>query len=82
MVDYDVTSNWGNWTYSAGVGNDARGFRFFNIHTQSAQYDPDGAFARHWLPTLGTSAYPAPMVDLFASAKSNEAQYRKAVGWT
>ena len=81
LVDYDVTSNWGNWTYSAGVGNDARGFRFFNIHKQSAQYDPDGAFVRHWLPDLGTSAYPSPMVDLFASAKVNEAKYRKAVGW-
>jgi len=81
LVDYDVTSNWGNWTYSAGVGNDARGFRFFNIHKQTAQYDPDGAFVRHWLPDLGTSAYPSPMVDLFASAKVNEAKYRKAVGW-
>lgn len=82
LVDYDVTSNWGNWTYSAGVGNDARGFRFFNIHKQAAQYDPDGAFVQHWLPTLGTPAYPAPMVDLFASAKATEAAYRRAVGWT
>jgi deoxyribodipyrimidine photo-lyase len=82
LVDYDVTSNWGNWTYSAGVGNDARGFRFFNIHKQAAQYDPDHAFVKHWIPELGTSAYPEPMVDLFASAKLNEAKYRQAVGWT
>lgn len=25
LVDYDVASNWGNWAYVAGVGNDPRG---------------------------------------------------------
>ncbi|MEM9164720.1 MAG: DASH family cryptochrome, partial [Cyanobacteria bacterium P01_F01_bin.4] len=30
LIDYDVCSNWGNWNYTAGVGNDARGFRYFN----------------------------------------------------
>ncbi|MEM7759541.1 MAG: DASH family cryptochrome, partial [Cyanobacteria bacterium P01_A01_bin.40] len=34
LVDYDVCSNWGNWNYTAGVGNDARGFRYFNIAKQ------------------------------------------------
>lgn len=52
LVDYDVGSNWGNWAYVAGVGNDARGFRFFNVHKQAGNYDADGAFARHWLPEL------------------------------
>lgn len=52
LVDYDVASNWGNWAYAAGVGNDARGFRFFNLRSQAEQYDPTGAFPRHWLPAL------------------------------
>jgi deoxyribodipyrimidine photo-lyase len=52
LIDYDVASNWGNWLYSAGVGNDARGFRFFNTYKQAADYDPEGAFVRHWLPAL------------------------------
>ncbi len=52
LVDYDVASNWGNWAYAAGVGNDARGFRFFNLQKQADDYDPTGAFARHWLPEL------------------------------
>jgi deoxyribodipyrimidine photo-lyase len=52
LLDYDVASNWGNWTYGAGVGNDARGFRFFNLHKQAAEYDPAGAYVRHWLPEL------------------------------
>jgi deoxyribodipyrimidine photo-lyase len=52
LLDYDVASNWGNWTYGAGVGNDARGFRFFNLHKQANEYDPEGAYVRHWLPEL------------------------------
>lgn len=52
LIDYDVCSNWGNWNYTAGVGNDARGFRFFNIIKQAKDYDPDGSYVKHWLPAL------------------------------
>jgi deoxyribodipyrimidine photo-lyase len=52
LLDYDVCSNWGNWNYTAGVGNDARGFRFFNILKQSKDYDPDGLYVKYWLPEL------------------------------
>ncbi len=54
LIDYDVCSNWGNWNYTAGVGNDARGFRYFNIPKQSRDYDPDGDYLRHWLPELAS----------------------------
>ncbi|NDJ16246.1 DASH family cryptochrome [Myxacorys almedinensis] len=52
LIDYDVCSNWGNWNYTAGVGNDARGFRFFNITKQARDYDPQGSYIKHWLPKL------------------------------
>ena len=52
LIDYDVCSNWGNWNYTAGVGNDARGFRFFNIYKQAKDYDPKGEYVKHWLPEL------------------------------
>jgi deoxyribodipyrimidine photo-lyase len=52
LIDYDVCSNWGNWNYTAGVGNDARGFRFFNILKQSKDYDPQGDYVKRWLPEL------------------------------
>lgn len=54
LIDYDVCSNWGNWNYTAGVGNDARGFRYFNIPKQSKTYDPKGNYIRHWLPELAS----------------------------
>jgi deoxyribodipyrimidine photo-lyase len=52
LVDYDVCSNWGNWNYVAGVGNDPRENRYFNILRQAKQYDPKGAYVKHWLPAL------------------------------
>ncbi len=52
LVDYDVCSNWGNWNYVAGVGNDPRENRYFNPYTQSQKYDADGAYAKYWLPEL------------------------------
>lgn len=103
LVDYDVCSNWGNWNYTAGVGNDARGFRFFNIVKQSQDYDPNGDYVKHWCPELANVPagkvhqpwkllpveqqryqvqlgmdYPAPIVDLFESAKANEQMYEQA----
>ncbi|WOD38363.1 DASH family cryptochrome [Nodosilinea sp. E11] len=52
LIDYDPCSNYGNWNYTAGVGNDARGFRYFNIPKQSKDYDPNGLYVKHWLPEL------------------------------
>ena len=60
LLDYDVCSNWGNWNYTAGVGNDARGFRYFNIPKQSKDYDIAGKYVKHWLPEL--EALPAKKV--------------------
>ena len=33
LVDYDVSSNWGNWQYVTGVGNDPRGERAYSIRS-------------------------------------------------
>lgn len=52
LIDYDVASNWGNWNYVAGVGNDPREDRYFNILKQARQYDPQGDYVRYWLPEL------------------------------
>jgi deoxyribodipyrimidine photo-lyase len=52
LIDYDVTSNWGNWAYVAGVGNDPRQNRYFNILSQADKYDKKGEYVKHWLPEL------------------------------
>lgn len=48
LIDYDVHSNWGNWMYNSGVGNDSRD-RVFNIERQAKVYDPQGKFQNLWL---------------------------------
>ncbi|KAK5175090.1 uncharacterized protein LTR77_000227 [Saxophila tyrrhenica] len=53
LVDYDVSSNWGNWQYVSGVGNDPRGdARVFNPVKQALDYDPEGEYIRAWVPEL------------------------------
>ena len=52
LIDYDVSSNWGNWQYVAGVGNDPRGDRVFNPVKQALDYDPNGEYIRAWIPVL------------------------------
>ncbi|MCC5944979.1 MAG: DASH family cryptochrome [Bernardetiaceae bacterium] len=52
LLDYDVESNWGNWAYIAGVGNDPRENRYFNIIKQAHTYDPEGLYVKQWLPEL------------------------------
>ncbi len=51
LIDYDVTSNWGNWAYNATVGHDPRN-RYFNILNQAGRYDKKGEYVRLWLPEL------------------------------
>ena len=100
LLDYDPCSNYGNWNYVAGVGNDPRGFRWFNTLKQASNYDPEGDYVKHWLPELDAipiefihkpweltavqqanygcrigDDYPAPIVDLFASANANQRKY-------
>lgn len=51
LVDYDPCSNWGNWSYVAGVGTDPRS-RQFNVVKQSLNYDPSGEYVRTWIREL------------------------------
>jgi deoxyribodipyrimidine photo-lyase len=48
LVDYDVSSNYGNWAYIAGVGNDPRENRYFNVDKQAATYDAEGTYRKLW----------------------------------
>jgi deoxyribodipyrimidine photo-lyase len=52
LIDYDVCSNWGNWAYLAGVGNDPRGKRYFNIEKQANEYDSKKTYRNLWLTKI------------------------------
>jgi deoxyribodipyrimidine photo-lyase len=64
LLDYDLSSNNGNWQWAAGTGCDAAPyFRVFNPLTQAEKFDPDQFYMKQWIPELGTHAYPPPMVE-------------------
>jgi deoxyribodipyrimidine photo-lyase len=48
LIDYDCASNWGNWSYLAGVGTDPRN-RIFNAEIQAEKYDPQNEYVNKWL---------------------------------
>ena len=49
LIDYDVHSNYGNWLYNSGIGNDSMPFRKFNPKLQSERYDPNKEYEKLWL---------------------------------
>ena len=49
LVDYDVCSNWCNWAYIAGVGNDPKGHRTFNLEKQTKEYDKFNNYRTLWI---------------------------------
>ncbi len=76
LVDADAASNPFNWQWVAGSGADAAPyFRILNPELQAAKFDPDGVYVRHWVPELGTDAYPEPIVDLQQSREAALAAY-------
>ena len=48
LIDFDPCSNTGNWLYVAGVGNDPRPQRKFDVDWQAERYDPETVFQSHW----------------------------------
>jgi deoxyribodipyrimidine photo-lyase len=52
LIDYDVSSNWCNWAYVAGVGNDPRSNRVFNIEKQANDYDTNKKYRTLWMKNI------------------------------
>jgi deoxyribodipyrimidine photo-lyase len=64
LLDFDLSSNNGNWQWAAGCGCDAAPyFRVFSPAEQTRKFDKANAYIRQWVPEVGTASYPQPMVD-------------------
>lgn len=56
LLDGEIASNNGGWQWSAGTGADAAPyFRIQNPWSQTARYDPDGAYIQRWVPELAAT---------------------------
>lgn len=64
LLDYEQSSNIGNWQWAAGSGVDAAPyFRIFNPTTQIDKFDKNRNYINKWIPEINTDAYPEPIVD-------------------
>lgn len=64
LLDYEQSSNVGNWQWVAGCGVDAAPyFRVFNPTEQVKKFDKEHAYIKKWVPEYQSLDYPTPMVD-------------------
>ncbi|WP_291960380.1 cryptochrome/photolyase family protein [Maribacter sp.] len=64
LLDYELSSNVGNWQWAAGSGVDAAPyFRIFNPMTQVDKFDKSKKYIKEWIPEYGTDRYVEKMVD-------------------
>ncbi|EIJ40462.1 deoxyribodipyrimidine photolyase [Galbibacter orientalis DSM 19592] len=64
LLDYELSSNVGNWQWAAGSGVDAAPyFRIFNPTTQIKKFDKDLKYINTWVEDLNELTYPDPIVD-------------------
>jgi deoxyribodipyrimidine photo-lyase len=52
LADGDIASNYGNWQWAAGTGNDTRPGRVLSPLRQATRFDPDGDYVRRYVPEL------------------------------
>lgn len=64
LLDYELSSNNGNWQWAAGCGCDAAPyFRIFNPEEQTKRFDPDFSYIKKWVKEFEELSYSAPVVE-------------------
>jgi deoxyribodipyrimidine photo-lyase len=64
LLDYELSSNNGNWQWAAGCGCDAAPyFRVFSPAQQTTKYDRDLLYVSKWVPEADSKEYPGAIVE-------------------
>lgn len=64
LLDFELSSNNGNWQWAAGSGCDAAPyFRVFNPAEQTRKFDPELKYIRKWVPEFEELSYARPIVE-------------------
>ncbi|PHR12345.1 MAG: deoxyribodipyrimidine photolyase [Aequorivita sp.] len=80
LLDYEMSSNVGNWQWAAGSGVDAAPyFRIFNPTTQIEKFDKDHKYIKKYVPEFGSEDYPEKIVDHKEARERCLQIYKKAV---
>lgn len=80
LLDYEQSSNVGNWQWAAGSGVDAAPyFRIFNPSEQIKKFDKDLVYIKKWIPELNESSYPQPIVEHSFARERCLRVYKEAV---
>jgi len=80
LLDYELSSNIGNWQWAAGSGVDAAPyFRIFNPTTQLEKFDKNQTYVKEWIQDYGTNSYPDKMVDHKKARERALETYKKAI---
>ncbi|MBG44849.1 MAG: deoxyribodipyrimidine photolyase [Aequorivita sp.] len=80
LLDYEMSSNVGNWQWAAGSGVDAAPyFRIFNPTTQIEKFDKDYKYIKKYVPEFGSEDYPEKIVDHKEARERCLQIYKKAV---
>ncbi|WP_265428299.1 cryptochrome/photolyase family protein [Chryseobacterium sp. YIM B08800] len=78
LLDYELSSNNGNWQWAAGCGCDAAPyFRIFNPSEQTKKFDKDLKYITQWNPEK--YAVKTPIVEHTVARKRALETYKKAV---
>ncbi len=81
LLDYEMSSNVGNWQWAAGSGVDAAPyFRIFNPMTQVDKFDKDRRYISKWVPEHDQESYSDKMVDHKEARERCLKVYKEAVG--
>ncbi|MDV7138959.1 deoxyribodipyrimidine photo-lyase [Maribacter sp. TH_r10] len=81
LLDFELSSNVGNWQWAAGSGVDAAPyFRIFNPTTQIDKFDKKHEYINQWVPELQELTYPSKMVDHKMARERCLKVYKEALG--
>jgi len=71
LLDYELSSNNGNWQWAAGCGCDAAPyFRIFNPYEQTKKFDPKLIYIRKWVKDFDLSFAPPIVEHSFARERA------------
>ena len=80
LLDYELSSNNGNWQWSAGTGCDAAPyFRVFNPSEQIKKFDKQNTYINKWVDDLNEFSYPSPVVEHAFARNRAIASYKEGL---